>query len=64
MATSAVARSLEAGLDLGADLAGEDLVRAITSRPAEEYLLLEPDGSIYGILSTVDVDRAFREAAR
>ena len=30
--------------------------------PAREYLLVEDDGSIYGVLSTADVERAFREA--
>jgi hypothetical protein len=27
--------------------------------PATEYLLVEPDGSIFGVLTTEDVDRAF-----
>ncbi len=27
--------------------------------PASEYLLLEPDGSLFGVLVTEDVDRAF-----
>lgn len=63
MPVSAVARTLEAGLRLPSDIAGEDLVRAITTRPAEEYLLLDHDGSVFGVLSTRDVDRAFRSAA-
>ena len=60
VAVSAVARSLEAGLSLPADIAGEDLIVAISRRPADEYLLVEPDGSVYGVLATADVDRAFR----
>lgn len=64
VATSAVARSLEAGLTLPATVAGEELVQAISRRPADEYLLVEEDGRIYGVLSTADVDRAFRENAR
>ncbi|MGN0063831.1 MAG: site-2 protease family protein [Nocardioides sp.] len=60
---SAVARTLEPGLQLDADLAGEQLVLAISRRPSEEYLLLEDDGTIYGILATADVDHAFRHAA-
>ncbi len=63
VAVSAVARSLEAGLSLPADIAGEDLIVAISRRPADEYLLVEPDGSVYGVLATADVDRAFRAAA-
>jgi hypothetical protein len=56
---SSVARSIEDGLVLPADIAGEDLVRAITRTPAAEYVLVEADHSIYGLLSTADVDRAF-----
>ena len=40
---------------------GEDLILAISRRPRSEYLLVEDDGSIYGVLSTADVDQAFRE---
>ncbi len=60
---STVARVLEEGLRLPAGLGGEALILAISRRPAEEYLLVEEDGSIYGVLSTADVDRAFRAAA-
>ncbi len=60
---STVARALEEGLTLPATVAGEDLVLAISRRPAEEYLLVEADGRIYGVLSTADVDRAFRDNA-
>jgi Zn-dependent protease len=57
---SSVARTIEKGLQLPADLSGDDLVVAISRTPASEYLLVEPDGSIVGVLSAVDVDRAFR----
>ncbi|HYJ27320.1 MAG TPA: site-2 protease family protein [Nocardioides sp.] len=60
---STVTRAMEEGLSLPADVAGEDLILAISRRPAEEYLLVEADGRIYGVLSTADVDRAFREGA-
>ena len=60
---SAVTRAMEEGLSLPADVAGEELILAISRRPAEEYLLVEPDGQIYGVLSTADVDRAFRANA-
>ena len=59
---STVARGLDDGLRLPATLTGEDLVLAISRTPAAEYVLLEEDGSIYGVLSTADVDKAFREA--
>jgi Zn-dependent protease len=64
VATSTVARTLSDGLALPADIDGEELIRAITRAPAAEYLLLEPDGSIYGVLSTADVDAAFRAGGR
>jgi Zn-dependent protease len=59
---SSVARSMEGGLTLPADLTGEALVLAMQRTPASEYLLLERDGSIFGVLSADDVDRAFAAA--
>jgi Zn-dependent protease len=61
LAVSQVARTIEDGLTLPAGIVGEDLIRAITRMPAHEYLLVEDDGSIYGVLSTADVDRAFSQ---
>lgn len=58
---SSVARTLDDGLRLPAGLAGEDLVRALGQRPSEEYVLVEPDGRVYGVLTVADVDQAFRE---
>jgi hypothetical protein len=63
MATSTVTRRLEDGLTLPADIDGEELIQAISKTPAPEYLLVEPDGSIYGVLVTSDVDAAFRAGA-
>jgi Zn-dependent protease/CBS domain-containing protein len=60
LAVSTVARSVDHGLSLPVSITGEDLVRAITLAPATEYLLVEDDGSVYGVLTTADVDRAFR----
>jgi len=62
MATSAVTRQLDDGLTLPVDITGEDLIVAITRTPAAEYLLVESDGSVYGVLTTADVDAAFRRA--
>lgn len=64
LAIETLAVTLDEGLVLPADIVGEDLVRAMTRRPASEYLLVEPDGSLYGILATADVDRAFEAGAR
>jgi Zn-dependent protease len=60
---STVARTLEDGLRLPAAISGEELVRAISQVEASEFLLVEPDGSICGVLATADVDRAFRESS-
>jgi Zn-dependent protease/CBS domain-containing protein len=62
VAVSTVARTLEEGLTLPATIAGEELILAISRRPADEYLLVEEDGSVVGVLSTADVDKAFRES--
>lgn len=53
-----VARRLAPGTTIGADLTGEDLVRALQAAPAGEYLLVEPDGSFHGVLRSSDVERA------
>ena len=60
LAVSTVARGVDDGLSLPVSISGEELVRAITSAPASEYLLVEDDGSVYGVLTTADVDAAFR----
>ncbi len=60
VSVSTVARALVDGLTLSVSIAGEELVNAITRTPAHEYVLVEDDGSIYGVLTTADVDRAVR----
>lgn len=60
--TVAVSRRLEPGMVLPADLTGEALVRAMHHTPSSEYLLVETDGSVYGVLVTADVDKAFASA--
>ena len=60
VAVSAVARTLEAGLRLPVAITGAELLHAIRRTPASEYLLVEPDGSVYGVLATADVERAVR----
>ena len=37
----------------------EALLRTMQATPSSEYLLVEPDGSVYGVLVTADVDAAF-----
>lgn len=57
---STVARSLEEGLRLPVTITGAELIHAIRRTPASEYLLVEPDGSVFGVLATADVERAVR----
>lgn len=57
-----VSRTIEPGLMLSADIGGEPMVRAMQRTPASEYLLIEGDGSVYGVLVSDDVDRAFAAA--
>jgi CBS domain-containing protein len=64
VSVSSVARTANEGLTLPAGIGGEQLILAISRHPAPEYLLLEDDGHIYGVLSTADVDKAFRAAHR
>jgi Zn-dependent protease/CBS domain-containing protein len=53
-----LSRRLEPDLTLLADLSGEQLVDAMTARPAGEYLVLEGNGDVYGMLATSDVEQA------
>ncbi|MGW2395326.1 site-2 protease family protein [Kitasatospora sp. NPDC001664] len=53
----ALARDLEPGLRLGTDLSGEELLAALRSTPATEYLVVRPDGAVYGVLTLTDLER-------
>ncbi|CAA9369984.1 MAG: hypothetical protein AVDCRST_MAG21-653 [uncultured Nocardioidaceae bacterium] len=61
VSVGALARRLEDGLSLSTDLSGEALIRAMNSNRASEYVLVEPDGALYGVLVTSDVDEALRD---
>jgi CBS-domain-containing membrane protein len=61
---STAARTLEDGMRLPADIRGEELIKAISRRPATEYLLVDETGGMVGVLATADVDRAFRASSR
>ncbi len=43
------------GLRLDADLAGDALVEAVQATPSSEYLVVEPNGSVYGVLAQADL---------
>jgi Zn-dependent protease len=57
-----LARRLEPGLVLSADLVGEELVHAMRATPATEYLVVDTEGAIFGVLAAADVERAFATA--
>lgn len=62
IAAGTLARTLAPGLTLTTELAGADLLRALQAAPAEEYLVVEPSGEVYGVLSTSDVAEAMSRA--
>ncbi len=57
-----VSQDLTDGMKVSAELAGEDLLEALRTSPATEYLVVEETGEIYGVLSTQDVETAFVQA--
>lgn len=59
VAVSGLAQDLTDGMRVPAELAGEALLDRLKATPATEYLVVEETGEIYGVLSTVDVERAF-----
>ncbi|MGQ0844362.1 MAG: M50 family metallopeptidase [Sporichthyaceae bacterium] len=58
VSVSTVSRTLEPTLVLNANLTGEKLIRTLEATAGTEYLVVEDDGAIYGILSATDVQRA------
>ncbi|WP_222851000.1 site-2 protease family protein [Phytoactinopolyspora mesophila] len=55
---SDIARSLRDGMVVKLDVRGEDLLRAIRADLASEYLVVDEDGAVYGVLAAADVDAA------
>ncbi|MFJ8822078.1 site-2 protease family protein [Streptomyces sp. NPDC102467] len=62
VAVSGLAQDLTDGMRVSAELAGEDLLDTLRAAPATEYLVVENNGAIYGVLSAADVERAFVKA--
>ncbi|HXZ70619.1 MAG TPA: site-2 protease family protein [Streptosporangiaceae bacterium] len=54
-----LARTIDPGLVLPADLSGMALIDAVRRTPASEYLLVEQTGQVFGVLATTDLDHAF-----
>jgi Zn-dependent protease/CBS domain-containing protein len=54
-----MARTVDPGLILSADLQGMALLDAIRRSPASEYLLVDPAGQVVGVLAARDLDQVF-----
>ena len=55
-----VSRTIGAGQILGVNDTGEEILATLRARPASEYLVLDANGQVYGVLAAADVERAFR----
>ncbi|GAA1076419.1 site-2 protease family protein [Nocardiopsis metallicus] len=53
-----VSRALTGHSTVAADLEGEELLQELTRSPLPEYLVLEADGTLLGVLRAVDVNAA------
>ncbi|MFF0416222.1 site-2 protease family protein [Kitasatospora sp. NPDC004745] len=62
VAVGPLARDLEPGLRLDADLGGEDLLRAVQATPSGEYLVVEADGRVYGVVALTDIEQRLTAA--
>jgi hypothetical protein len=54
-----VARTLEPGRTLTAEMTGEDVINAVRAHPAPEYLVVS-GADVIGVLRLVDLDRVLR----
>jgi Zn-dependent protease/CBS domain-containing protein len=57
--TGSMARTIDPGLILNADLQGMALLDAIRRAPASEYLLVDSTGQVVGVLAARDLDQVF-----
>ncbi len=57
VSVGSVSRRLVQGLVLDSRLEGEAVLRALRSTPASEYLVVDDDGGVVGVLATRDVVR-------
>lgn len=55
-----VATRIGAGHIIGINDTGEEILATLRKSPASEYLVLDADGQVYGVLATADVEQAFR----
>ena len=62
VSVSDLARPVEAGLVLSTDMSGERLLQAVQATPASEYLVVEPGGTLRGVLARTDLVAALQAA--
>ncbi|WP_328324291.1 site-2 protease family protein [Kribbella sp. NBC_00382] len=55
-----VATRIGAGHIIGVNDTGEEILAILRENPASEYLVLDANGAVYGVLATTDVEQAFR----
>jgi Zn-dependent protease/CBS domain-containing protein len=55
-----VSTRIGAGHIIGVNDTGEEILTTLRENPASEYLVLDADGQVYGVLATADVEQAFR----
>ncbi|PZS32635.1 MAG: site-2 protease family protein [Pseudonocardiales bacterium] len=59
-----VARSIADGLTLAADLSGNDVLTALQAHPATEYIVVDADGGLVGVLAAADLAYVLSPVAR
>ncbi|MEV8371172.1 site-2 protease family protein [Kribbella sp. NPDC056861] len=55
-----VATRIGAGHIIGVNDTGEEILDTLRKNPSSEYLVLDANGLVYGVLATADVEQAFR----
>lgn len=60
VSVGSVSRSVAPPQLVPAQLSGEELLKQLQVEPASEYVVVEPDGAIYGVLAASDVAAALR----
>jgi CBS domain-containing protein len=62
VSVSTVARSAAGGLTLDSGLSGGDILTAIQAHPATEYVVVDAQGVLVGVLSAADIARVLSPA--
>ncbi len=60
VSAGSVSRRVESSQFVSAELSGEELLRDLQRAPASEYIVVEMDGAVYGVLAASDVAHALR----